>query len=61
VIRQAGGRRIVDLFTEREPCAARCATLTKGMNVTWSWAWNPNTVREASKALMKAAVRGLFP
>lgn len=30
VIRQAGLRWIVDLYSEREPCQERCATLTQG-------------------------------
>ena len=59
VIRQAGGRKIVDLYTEREPCAA-CAGITGDMNVTYSWAWNPSEVRPASNKALAAAVRGLF-
>lgn len=60
IIRQAGGRRIMEMFTEREPCAARCAALTQDINVTWSWPWNPPGVRPASNAALRGAVRELF-
>jgi hypothetical protein len=61
VIEQAGGRRIVDIYSEREPCDAKCFYLTQDMNVTWSWQWNPPEVRPASNAALRAAVRELFP
>ena len=60
VIQQAGGRQIEDLYSEREPCAARCAALTQDMNVTWSWPWNPPAVRATTNAAIRAAIRGLF-
>src|SRR5262249_19264614 len=60
VIQQAGERRIVDLYSEREPCEARCKALTQDMNVTWSWRWNPPDVRDATKAAFRAAIRELF-
>jgi uncharacterized protein YwbE len=61
VIQQAGEQQIVDLYTEREPCAAKCYYLTQGMNVTWSWPWNPPEVRAATNAAVRAAARELFP
>lgn len=60
VIQQAGGGRIVDIYSELEPCAAKCAALTQDMNATYSWAWNPSTVRAASRLAKQAAVSGLF-
>jgi deoxycytidylate deaminase len=60
VIAQAGDQRISQLFTEREPCGARCAALTQDINVTWSWPWNPPGVRAATNAALREAVQGLF-
>jgi RHS repeat-associated protein len=60
VIEAAGGREIVDMYSEREPCAARCAALTQGMNVTWSWPWNPPLVRAATNLALRVAVGELF-
>jgi hypothetical protein len=60
VIRQAGGQRILDIYSEREPCAARCAALTQDMNVTWSWPWNPPEVRQTTNADIRAAIGELF-
>lgn len=31
VLRQAGDRQVMQLFSEREPCAARCGPLTEGI------------------------------
>ena len=61
LIQRAGNRQIADLYSEREPCAAKCAALTEDMNVTWSFQWNPPEVRSASKVAHQAAVRELFP
>ncbi|MFG3292682.1 RHS repeat-associated core domain-containing protein [Streptomyces sp. NPDC048179] len=59
VIDQAKGQKIVDLYSELEPCANNCQGLTKDMNVTYSWRWN-GVDRAASKAEMKKAIADLF-
>ena len=59
VMNQAQGKKIVDIYTEREPCV-ECAGITEGMNVTYTWAWHPSEVRPASNKALTAAVRGLF-
>jgi RHS repeat-associated protein len=59
VIRQAGNRPIVDLYSEREPCQNKCQALTQGMNVTWSWDWN-GVDRGASNRDLNASVGALF-
>ncbi|WP_329430527.1 polymorphic toxin-type HINT domain-containing protein [Streptosporangium sp. NBC_01495] len=59
LIKLANGRKIVDLYTEREPCANKCQGLTKGMNVSWSWDWN-NVDRDATNKALKRAVNALF-
>ncbi|MFC3577721.1 RHS repeat-associated core domain-containing protein [Streptomyces yaanensis] len=59
LIRQAGGRKIVDLYSEREPCARKCQKLVKDMNVTWSYRWN-GVDREASNAALNKAIKELF-
>jgi Xanthomonas XOO_2897-like deaminase len=61
LIQQAGDQRIVDLYTEREPCAAKCYYLTQDKNVTWSWPWNQPEVRSATNAAVRAAARELVP
>ncbi len=60
VIEQAAGRRITDIYSEREPCSFKCAA-TQDMNPTWSWPWNPATVRAGANAAVRAAVRGAIP
>lgn len=60
VIRQAGFRRIVDLYSERQPCQEDSEALTGGFNKSWSFLWNPPTVREASTAAFRAAMNELF-
>lgn len=58
---QAAGRRVTDLYTEREPYAARCGPkIPAGTNVTWSFRWNPKSVRATSNEALKTAVDGLF-
>jgi RHS repeat-associated protein len=59
LIRQAGDRRIVDLYSERQPCAAKCEGLTAGMNTSWSWQWN-GVDRGAVNAEIKATINNLF-
>ncbi|MGW7788423.1 RHS repeat-associated core domain-containing protein [Streptomyces tricolor] len=59
LIRQADGRKIVDLYSEREPCARKCQALTRDMNVTWSYAWN-GVDRAASNSALKRAIDDLF-
>ncbi|MBT2411108.1 RHS repeat-associated core domain-containing protein [Streptomyces sp. ISL-12] len=59
VIRQADGQKIVDLYSELEPCANKCAGKTENMNVTYSWRWN-GVDRAQSKDAMKKAINELF-
>jgi hypothetical protein len=60
VIRQAGFRRIIDLYSERDPCQERCAELTRGVNTSWSFRWNPPEVRPQSTLAFRDAMRRLF-
>lgn len=66
LISKAGGQKIVDLYTERAPCAARCQGLLGGVNVTWGWAWNGSTkaetdaIRAATNKAIKAYIKSLF-
>ncbi len=66
LIQQAGNRRIVDLYSERAPCAAKCADLVAGMNPTWSWEWNEvdladtKAIRADTNAALRKAVQDLF-
>jgi RHS repeat-associated protein len=62
LVRQAGNRRIVSLYSEREPCANTCAPLLGRMNitnVTWSWDWN-GVDRNAVNAAIRQTVGKLF-
>ncbi|MFE7590366.1 ricin-type beta-trefoil lectin domain protein [Kitasatospora sp. NPDC057512] len=59
LIRQAGDRRIVELYSERQPCANKCEGLTAGMKTSWSWQWN-GVDRGAVNAEIKAAINDLF-
>ncbi|WP_159771017.1 RHS repeat-associated core domain-containing protein [Streptomyces sp. HM190] len=59
LIQQAGDRKVVDLYTEREPCANKCAGLVKDINVTYSYRWN-GVDRDASNAALKRAIDDLF-
>jgi RHS repeat-associated protein len=40
VLAQAGNRRMEEMYTERQPCANKCESLTRDIDVTWSWDWN---------------------
>jgi RHS repeat-associated protein len=61
ILSQAGGRRITDLYTERQPCAACAKQIQEGTSVTWSFAWNADkAVQKASNAALRTAIRGLF-
>jgi len=59
-------RKILDLYTEREPCANKCLEKTKDMNVTYSWKWNDadktsvEALRKASNADIAVAIDQLF-
>jgi hypothetical protein len=59
VLQQAGDRRIVELYTEREPCARKCAGLTQDIPTSYTWQWN-NVDRAAVTTAIRTAVRGLF-
>ncbi|WP_203787542.1 polymorphic toxin-type HINT domain-containing protein [Longispora fulva] len=60
LIKKANGRKIIDLYTEREPCANKCAGLTQDMNVTWSGPWNPPSVRPSTNAYLRNKIDELF-
>jgi hypothetical protein len=59
LITRAGQRRIVALYSEREPCQKKCMGLVQGINVTWSWPWN-GADRDATNAALNAALKELF-
>lgn len=60
VIEKAGQKRIVEIYSEREPCTNKCEELTKEMNPSWSWDWNGEGDREATKKEMPPAIRAIF-
>ena len=66
LINQAGDRGIVDLYTERAPCAASCQGKLGGVNVTWAFPWNGSNaaetaaIRAASSGGIKSYIRALF-
>jgi RHS repeat-associated protein len=63
LLRQAGNRKIVELFTERAPCAKRCQPLLrdKGIDISWAFRWNGATAAEtkAIRADTTAALKGV--
>jgi RHS repeat-associated protein len=59
LIQQANGRSIVDLYSEREPCANKCMGKVKGMSVTYTVPWN-GVDRAASNATLKKEIDQLF-
>ncbi|MHC3475636.1 nucleic acid/nucleotide deaminase domain-containing protein, partial [Streptomyces sp. 7R007] len=59
LLQQAGGRKIKDLYSEREPCANKCEKLVEEMNVTYSVRWN-GVDRDASNAELKKLISQLF-
>ncbi|GGT45884.1 hypothetical protein GCM10010254_75740 [Streptomyces chromofuscus] len=66
IYNQAKGRKIVDMYSEREPCKAKCLDLTKDMNVTYTVPWNGATkaeqdaIRAASNRELKRLIKDLF-
>jgi hypothetical protein len=67
ILNQAGDRNIRALYSEFEPCAAKCAAKVAGIpNVSWTWAWNgadteaTNAIRGAARVAKDIALRGLF-
>ena len=61
LIQDAGDRPIQALYSEREPCANKCAAAVSGIpDVTYSFPWNPESVRESSNTALTAAIRDLF-
>jgi hypothetical protein len=60
LIQQAGFRRIIDLYSERQPCQESCLDRTGGMNTSWSFRWNPPEIRPQTTLEFKAAMRDLF-
>jgi RHS repeat-associated protein len=61
LLQQSGGRKIVDVYSEREPCEGNCGPLLNGIRTTWSWDWNGSNVDRAAttKAILQT-VRGIF-
>ncbi|MEV4806621.1 polymorphic toxin-type HINT domain-containing protein, partial [Nonomuraea sp. NPDC049421] len=59
LMNQANGREILELFSEREPCANKCEELTRGMNPSWAVPWN-GVDRSKSNADLKEMLKGLF-
>lgn len=58
----ARGRRIAELYSEREPCSRTCGPLLKQRgitNVSWSWDWN-GLNHAAVSAGMRAFFRSLW-
>ncbi len=56
------GKNIVELYSEREPCASRCGPILQSQgitNISWSWDWN-GVDRDAINQSINEAVRGLF-
>jgi Xanthomonas XOO_2897-like deaminase len=56
-------RRLVEVYWEREPCAFRCESLLRQLNVrtSWSWDWNgPAVDRAAVTREINEAARALF-
>jgi deoxycytidylate deaminase len=53
---RAQGRDITSLYTEREPCARKCQALTEGINVQYTWQWEPSSVRPP-RAEIDATIR----
>jgi len=55
------GKKIVELYTERQPCAAKCTGLLQGRditNVSWSWSWTGEN--KVVSAAIRAAARKLW-
>src|SRR5450759_2103690 len=62
LIQQAGFRRVVDLYSERQPCQETCEPLTEGMNSSWSFRWNPpGALRAAGKNSFSGSYERAFP
>jgi hypothetical protein len=55
---KASHRKIVDVYSEREPCDFKCQGVTKDMNVTYTWKWND--VDKASTEALRAASTAAF-
>jgi RHS repeat-associated protein len=64
----AGGLKVVDLYSERAPCAGirGCQRKLGGVNVTWSLPWNgsdkdeTDAIRANSRSRLSAAIGVLF-
>jgi hypothetical protein len=59
VIEKAGSRRIVDLYSEREPCKKKCQKLVKDMNVSHTVRWN-GVDREAATKELNGYIKQFF-
>ncbi|MER6696187.1 RHS repeat-associated core domain-containing protein [Streptomyces fimicarius] len=67
LFQQAGKRKIVELYSEREPCSNKCESLVKDIPfVSWSFKWNhpdrvkQDAIRDKANTDLKDAVRSLF-
>ncbi len=63
---ESEGRQILEIYTERQPCAAKCEDLTKSIPTTWSFRWNADTaeaqvaVRASSTTEIKAYIKKIL-
>ncbi|NJP91609.1 hypothetical protein HCN51_19455 [Nonomuraea sp. FMUSA5-5] len=48
------GKKIVKLYTEREPCRARCQAKVKDLDVYWSFPWDNNSRAQTNRDLYTA-------
>jgi hypothetical protein len=66
LIEMAGERRILDLYSEYQPCSGRCDRVLKDVGVSWSWDRNAvdpllqKVLRKQSDLAKTKAVRELF-
>ncbi|MFI0730215.1 nucleic acid/nucleotide deaminase domain-containing protein [Streptomyces sp. NPDC021225] len=49
---------MAELYTEREPCANKCAGLVKDLKVSWSYKWN-GADRSTTEAIRAQTNRNL--
>ncbi|AYW77500.1 hypothetical protein EGX94_04875 [Propionibacterium acidifaciens] len=62
------GDRIVELYTERQPCSSRCDPMLRGRNIdtTYSYPWTSGAnetaqaIRDTTNSALGDAVRNLF-
>ncbi|MFH8627425.1 polymorphic toxin-type HINT domain-containing protein [Streptomyces vietnamensis] len=62
ILRQAGDRKVIEVYSERQPCANKCEGLMadRGIKTSWSWDWNGmdhSAVTKEIEAHMRGIVR----